>query len=78
MDITQLMTCFCKTREIQSLYTNLLHDKELSQEERELIVGLVQCAADSSKKIKNLCNSEKDSSNEVRERYMDNDSNKGL
>jgi hypothetical protein len=55
VDVSQLMTCFCKTREVQSLYTNLLNDKELSQKEREDIVELIQCATNCSNQIKRLC-----------------------
>jgi hypothetical protein len=54
-DMNKLMACFCKTREIQNLYTKLLSDEELTIEEKEVIVELIQCAADSSKKIVNLC-----------------------
>jgi hypothetical protein len=55
VDVSQLMTCFCKTREVQSLYTNLLNDKELSQKEREDIVELIQCVTNCSNQIKRLC-----------------------
>jgi hypothetical protein len=56
--IRQVMKCFCKVRELQSLYTHLLEEKELSEEEKELILELIQCAAGSSKKIKSLCSYE--------------------
>jgi hypothetical protein len=55
VDISQLMTCFCKTREVQSLYTNLLNNKEITLKEREIIIELIQCAAKSSSQIQNLC-----------------------
>lgn len=54
VDVSQLMTCFCKTREVQSLYTNLLNDQKLSQKERESIVELIKCVTNCSNQLKRL------------------------
>lgn len=55
VDISQLMMCFCKTREVQTLYTSLLNDQDITIKEREIIMELIQCAAKSSSQLQHLC-----------------------
>jgi hypothetical protein len=55
MSIEELMTCFCKTRELQSIYSKCLENSNLTELEKELFQDLIQCAVASSNKIKNVC-----------------------
>lgn len=61
VDISQLMTCFCKTREVQTLYTNLLDNQEINLKEREIIMEIIQYAAKSSSQLQRLCTQSGDS-----------------
>jgi len=42
LNIETLMDVFCKSREIQAYFTKLLNDRNLSGEERKLIIVLIQ------------------------------------
>lgn len=55
MNLQNIISYYCKAREIQAFYTRCLDSKELSEVERELIYELIKYASASSRLIKQYC-----------------------
>ncbi len=55
MNIEDLMTCYCKTREMTSLYSRCLDNEKMSKKDKEVIYELILNSVKSSNKLREYC-----------------------
>lgn len=60
MDISVLLNCYCKSREMTHYYSNLLQSEGIGEVEKGLIYDLLLDSMNASAKIRRLCNRQYD------------------
>lgn len=55
MDISILMNCYCKSREMTTYFSKMLQSEDLGDIEKEAIYALLLESVNTSSKIKSLC-----------------------
>ncbi|CAM4156733.1 hypothetical protein [Lederbergia lenta] len=55
MRIENIMACFCKNREVQATYEKILNKEELTSNDRDFLIELIQYTSISANKIKEYC-----------------------
>lgn len=55
MDISILMNCYCKSREMTTHFSKMLQSEDLGDIEKEAIYDLLLESVNTSSKIKSLC-----------------------
>lgn len=55
MDISTLMNCYCKSREMTHYYSKMLQSTDIGDKEKDAIYDLLLDSVNASIKIKSLC-----------------------
>jgi len=55
MDISTLLNCYCKSRELMNYYSKMLQSEDMCDKEKDLIYDLLLDNVNASIKIKSLC-----------------------
>lgn len=55
MDISTLMRCYCKSRELMYYYSKMLQSEDIGEKEKDFIYDLLLDNVNASIKIKSLC-----------------------
>lgn len=55
MDISTLLNCYCKSREMMHYYSTMLQSDDIGDKEKDIIYDLLLDSVNASNKIKSLC-----------------------